>query len=63
MSNKESAKEFIARIKSLPDPDLCDKKTVREFCERLDKVVRPEIKKQDQLKAKSLSAAITKVVW
>jgi hypothetical protein len=63
VNRKESAKEFIARLKSLPDPNLRDKKTIREFCERIDKVVRPEIEKQDRLKAKSLSAAITKVVW
>ena len=62
MDKKETAEEFIARLRSLPDPDLTDKKTVGEFIERLDRAVRPEIEKQDRLQAKSLSRAFTKVV-
>ncbi len=62
MSKKETAKDFIKRLKSLPDPDLTDKRTVVEFGNRLGVAVRPEIEKQDRLQARSLSRAFTKVV-
>ena len=62
MSTRETAKDFIARLKSLPNPDLTDKKTVVEFGNRLDVAIRSEIERQDRLQAKSLSRAFTKVV-
>ena len=62
MSKKETAEEFVARLKALPDPDLSEKETVRAFSERLDKRVRPEIEKQDRLQANSLSRAFSMVV-
>lgn len=62
MSRRETAKDFIERIKSLPKPDLTDKRTMVEFGNRIDLAVRPEIERQDRLQARSLSRAFTKVV-
>ncbi len=62
MIKRETAEEFIERLNSLPEPDTTDKKTMRAFIERLDKFVRHEIEEQDQLQARSLSRAFTKVV-
>lgn len=62
MKKKETAKDFIERLKALPNPDLTDKATVFEFGNRLGAAIHPEIEKQDRLQARSLSRAFTKVV-
>jgi len=59
---KETAKEFIARLKRLPDLDSTDKKTVVEFGNRIAIATEPFIKEQESLQKKSLGRAFTKVV-
>ena len=63
MAKRETAKEFILRLKSIPNPDLTKKETICAFGKRLQEAIRPEIEKQDRLQAKSLSRSFTKVVW
>lgn len=60
---KETAKEFITRLKALPDPDLTDPKTVGDFAARLKKTTRPEIEKQSKLDAENIGRAFVYVVY
>lgn len=60
---KETAKEFITRLKSLSNLDISDAKVITNFGSRLKKVIYPEIEKQNSLQAKSISRAFTKVVY
>jgi hypothetical protein len=62
MIKGEAAKDFIARLKSMPDLDLTDRKTAIEFGNRVDIRTRPEIERQDRLQARSLAGVFTKVV-
>jgi len=45
MSHKESVKDFIARLKSLPDADITDPEVLAAFCIRMRNAIRPEIEK------------------
>ena len=62
MKNKETAKEFINRLRSMPNADLTDKEIIKEFGKRIQTRVWPEIRKQDVLWAKSAGRAFTMVV-
>ena len=62
MNKKETAKEFIIRLKSLSDPNITNKKTIQAFGERLKKKVWPKIGKQDILWAKSAGRAFIKII-
>ncbi|MFH0819526.1 MAG: hypothetical protein V1892_00675 [bacterium] len=60
---KETAEEFIARLKTLPDLDLTDPKTVGDFAARFEETTRPEIEKQSKLDAENIGRAFVYVVY
>ena len=58
----ETAEEFIKRLMSMPNPDLTDPKTARDFGNRIAAASEKEIREQESLQKKSLGRAFTKVV-
>lgn len=44
---KETAEEFITRLKKMPNLDLTDPQTIKDLAARFDKEVRPELEKID----------------
>ena len=61
MKHKETAKEFIDRLRSMPNLNLTEK-NIREFGLRIKEKTWPEIRKQDILWAKSADRAFTKII-
>lgn len=62
MAERETAEEFIDRLKALPDPDTNDPKVMEAFVERLDSRARPEIEEEIKRWKKSAGRAFTMVV-
>jgi hypothetical protein len=51
---KETAEEFIKRLKSLPKVDLTDPRAVREFGNRMDVMTEKEIERISSEQARNL---------
>ena len=49
MDKKETVEEFIARLKKLPNLDLTDPQTIKDFGKRIGEKIRKEIDKSDSV--------------
>lgn len=47
MNKKETTEEFIARLRKLPNLDLTDPQTIKDFSKRISEKTRKEIDKSD----------------
>ena len=49
MNKKETAEEFIARLKKLPNLDLTDPQVIKDFIKRTSEKARKEIDESDSI--------------
>ena len=61
MNNSQLIKSLKKRFSQSP-PDLTNPEVCNEFCRKYGEVIRPELEKIDQMQARSLGIAITRVV-
>lgn len=63
MNGKETAKEFIKRIKSLPNPDLTDPTESARFNARIEEKLHPVFEEMDQESARNLGRAFKRAIY